>query len=160
MAGRHLIVHLFNSPIKSCVPVFLIHVVITSSALIPKPDPVILYLCWVLFKNLIDGQNLPIALLHFLQLPQVIPELRFGTDLIGGPKLHAVDLGMLIRLRRQSSSHNLVLVIPESNHSHTRLEREAAADCCTTITNRQENHCSLSVSLALSSGALLGMVLV
>lgn len=24
-------------------------------------------------NNLIDGQNLPIALLHFLQLPQVIP---------------------------------------------------------------------------------------
>lgn len=24
-------------------------------------------------NNLVDGQNLPIALLHFLQLPQVIP---------------------------------------------------------------------------------------
>lgn len=38
------------------------------------------------------------------------PELGFGTNLVGGPELHSVNLGMLILFCGQSSSHNLVLV--------------------------------------------------
>lgn len=117
MTGSHLSVHLLNSTIQSSVTVFLVHVVITSSTLIPQPNPIILDCGWVLLKNLIDCQHLTIALLDFLKLPQKIPELRFGANLICGPELHAVDLRMLIGLRRESSPHNLVLVKPESNHS-------------------------------------------
>lgn len=116
MTGSHLSVHLLNSTIQSSVTVFLVHVVITSSTLIPQPNPIILDCGWVLLKNLIDCQHLTIALLDFLKLPQKIPELGFGANLIRGPELHAVDLRMLIALRRESSPHNLVLVKPESNH--------------------------------------------
>lgn len=39
-----------------------------------------------------------------------IPELGFGTDLVGGPEFHAVDLRMLIGFGRKSPSHHLVLM--------------------------------------------------
>ena len=52
MAGSHLSVHLLNSTIQSSVTVFLVHVVITSSTLIPQPNPIILDCGWVLLKNL------------------------------------------------------------------------------------------------------------
>lgn len=48
----HLGVHLFHSPIKGGVTVFLVHVVITSSALIPQPNTIVLDCCRVLLKNL------------------------------------------------------------------------------------------------------------
>ena len=52
MTGSHLSVHLLNSTIQSSVTVFLVHVVITSSTLIPQPNPIILDCGWVLLKNL------------------------------------------------------------------------------------------------------------
>jgi len=39
-----------------------------------------------------------------------IPELGFGSDLVGSPKLHPINLGMLIRFRRKSPPHDLVLM--------------------------------------------------
>ena len=39
-----------------------------------------------------------------------IPELGLGTDLIGGPELHSVNLGMLIGFGWKSSPDNLVLM--------------------------------------------------
>jgi hypothetical protein len=90
---------------------------------------------------LVDGEHLPVALLHLLQLPQEvparaeeqpvgnprrttlsrleictkrcnegIPELALGADLIGGPELHAIDLGMLVAGRRQRATHHLILM--------------------------------------------------
>ena len=46
VARSHLIVHLFNSAVKCCVTILLVHVVITSSALVPQPDTVVLDNSW------------------------------------------------------------------------------------------------------------------
>eukprot|EP01018_Ginkgo_biloba_P004858 Gb_05344 [translate_table: standard] len=70
----HLIVHLRNRPIKCCVTILFVHVVVPSSTLIPKPDTIILDLGWLFLKDLIDSKYLPIALFHLLQLPQKVPE--------------------------------------------------------------------------------------
>jgi hypothetical protein len=48
-----------------------------------------------------------------------LPELALGSDLVGGPQLHAVDLGMLIAGRRQRTTHHLVLM-----ELHKREQRE------------------------------------
>ena len=40
------------------------------------------FLCWVLLKDLINSKHLPIALLNLLQLPQKIPELGLGVNLV------------------------------------------------------------------------------
>jgi len=90
--------------------------VITSSTLVPQPNTIILDLSRALLINLIDCKHLTVALLDLLKLPQKIPELGFGPNLIGGPEFHAEDLGMLLGLRRESSSHNLVLMEPEIHH--------------------------------------------
>lgn len=47
-------------------------------------------------NNLINGKDLPIALLNLLQLSQEVSELGFGPNLIDGPKLHPVNLRVLI----------------------------------------------------------------
>ena len=47
------------------------------------------------------------------------PELAFGADLVGGPELHAVDLGVLIARRRKRTPHHLVLM-----ELHARDSRE------------------------------------
>ena len=38
------------------------------------------------------------------------PELALGANLVGGPELHTVDLGVLIAGGRQSATHHLVLM--------------------------------------------------
>jgi len=58
MAGCHLIIHLLYSTIESDVSILLVHVVVTSSALVPHPNAKVLDGCWVFFKDLIDCQNL------------------------------------------------------------------------------------------------------
>jgi len=52
MTRCHFVVHLFNSTVQSSISVFLVHVVITSPALIPQPNPVVLYLGRIFLKNL------------------------------------------------------------------------------------------------------------
>lgn len=56
VARSHLGVHVLNSTIQSSITVLLVHVVITSSTLIPQPDTIVLDLCWVLLKNLQANQ--------------------------------------------------------------------------------------------------------
>ena len=47
------------------------------------------------------------------------PELGLGADLVGGPELHAVDLGVLIAGGRQRATHHLVLMeLRARNQSH------------------------------------------
>lgn len=48
----HLSVHVFYSTVESSVPVFLVHVVITGSALISQPNSVVLDRCWTFLKYL------------------------------------------------------------------------------------------------------------
>ena len=52
VARSHLSVHLFNTTIQSSITVLLVHVMVTSSTLIPQPDTIILYLGRVLLKDL------------------------------------------------------------------------------------------------------------
>lgn len=52
VARSHLIVHMFDSSVESCVPVLLVHVVVTSSTLISQPDPIVLDLGRFSLKNL------------------------------------------------------------------------------------------------------------
>ena len=108
---------------------------------------------------LVDGQDLAVALLNLLQLPQEVPahsqqqyvnrrpaskmgknnpstrkpegiahidggspELALGADLVGGPELHAVDLGVLIAGRRQRAPHHLVLMELHTCESRQRIK--------------------------------------
>lgn len=52
VARSHFIVHLLDSTIESSVTVFLVHVVVTSSALISQPNSIVLDLGWFSLKNL------------------------------------------------------------------------------------------------------------
>lgn len=53
----HLSVHLLNSTIQSGITVLLVHVMITSSALVSQPNAVVLDCRRVLLKNLQKGQQ-------------------------------------------------------------------------------------------------------
>lgn len=48
----HLSVHLFNSTIQGGITKLLVHVVITSSALVAQPNTIVVDLGWVLLKYL------------------------------------------------------------------------------------------------------------
>jgi len=126
VTGGHLVVHLLHSTIQGGVTVLLVHVVVTCSALVTQPDAVVLDCGRVALKDLVDGENLSVALLHLLELPQEVPELGLGADLVGGPELHSVDLGVLIAGGRQRAAHHLVLMEPVGDH-FGKLARPAAA---------------------------------
>jgi hypothetical protein len=49
------------------------------------------------------------------------PELALGADLVGGPELHAVDLGVLIAGRRERAPHHLVLMELHTCESRQRI---------------------------------------
>jgi hypothetical protein len=71
-----------------------------------------------------------IAFLNLLQLPQEIPEFGFGTNFIGCPKLHAVNLRVLIGFRWKTPSDDPVLVKLCLNHFYDeqRFRLRLAAD--------------------------------
>lgn len=52
MTRCHFVVHLFNSTVQSSISVFLVHVVITGSALISQPNSIVLDLGRIFLKNL------------------------------------------------------------------------------------------------------------
>ena len=52
VSGCHLSVHLLNGSVQGSVTVLLVHVVVSSSALVPQPDSEVLDGCWVLLKDL------------------------------------------------------------------------------------------------------------
>lgn len=52
VARSHLSVHLFNRAIQCGVAIFLVHVVISSSALVSQPNSIVVYLGGILLKNL------------------------------------------------------------------------------------------------------------
>jgi len=90
--------------------------VVTCPALVTKPDAIVLDCGRVTLKYLVDSENLTVALLNLLELPQKVPELGFGADLVGSPQLHPVDLGVLISGGWQRATHHLVLMEPVGNH--------------------------------------------
>lgn len=53
----HLGVHLLHSTIQSSVTVFLVHVVVTCSALVTQPDAIVLDCGWVTLEDLRDIQQ-------------------------------------------------------------------------------------------------------
>ena len=57
VSGRHLGVHLLNGTVQGSVTVLLVHVVVSSSALVPQPDSKVLDRCRVLFKDLQTNQH-------------------------------------------------------------------------------------------------------
>jgi hypothetical protein len=57
--------------------------------------------------------------IYKMRCDEVSPELALGTDLVGGPELHPVDLGMFIAGRRQGTTHHLVLM---ELHKHEHRE--------------------------------------
>jgi len=133
VAGSHLCVHLLNRTIEGGVTVLLVHVVVSSPALVTQPDTKVLDCGGVLLKNLVEGEDLAVALLNLLQLSEEVPELGLGSDLVGCPELHAVNLGLLIGRRRQAPPDHLVLVEPERDHlcrsCRNRCAWIAAARC-------------------------------
>lgn len=52
VSRRHLSVHLLDSSVQSGVSILFVHVVITSSTLVPKPYAKVLDCCWVLLEYL------------------------------------------------------------------------------------------------------------
>lgn len=77
----HLIVHMFYCTIQSCVPVLLIHIVITSSTLVSQPNPIIIDLSRILLKNLkLEYYS---ECVRFFQMPpnqQVDQETQLNTN--------------------------------------------------------------------------------
>ena len=57
VARSHLGVHLLHSTVESCVTELLVHVVVSSSALVTQPDTVVLNLRGVLLENLQDKEH-------------------------------------------------------------------------------------------------------
>lgn len=54
-----------------------------------------------------------------------LPELRLGPDLVGRPQLHAKDLRMLLRWRRECPTHNLKLMKLHRNKKRKQTSTRA-----------------------------------
>lgn len=56
VSRSHLVVHLFHSTVESGVTIFLVHVMVPSSALVPQPDAIVLDFGRILLKDLQGNQ--------------------------------------------------------------------------------------------------------
>ena len=88
----------------------LVHVVCTTARVVANPDTKVLDLQRLALKNLRNTNDLAVRLLHFLELPEEVPETRFGDNLARGEDAHTVELGGRLSLGGQMAANDLVFL--------------------------------------------------
>lgn len=81
----------------------------SGTRVVTQPDSVVLdALEFVGLGDQFGFHNLTTSLLDLLQFLQVVPELGFGHNFVGGEKTHAVQLRIGVLGGGQGSTHNSV----------------------------------------------------
>lgn len=120
--GGHLVVHLIYGTSTSGVPVLLVKVVDASSRSVAEIDAEVLDSGGLPLFNLVDGEELTLGLLDLLQLAHEIPEARLGNDVILSKNAHTVHLGVGVRIGRDTTTDDLVLVVGLERMNNIRTQ--------------------------------------
>lgn len=107
----HVTVHLIYCACARYVTVLLVQVVVVVSALITQPDAIILHYAWVAFFHFVDAEQLTMRMLNFAKGTKIMPESRFGNDVICGKQAHSINFRIWILGRRLVATHNNIFVI-------------------------------------------------
>lgn len=110
VAGSHILVERVDGLTSGHSTVLLVHVVSTGARVVTDPHSKVLDLCGVLLKDLVDGHNLSGGLLDSAESSQEVPETRLGDHGVGSKDSHAVQLGLLLDLARETAANDLILV--------------------------------------------------
>ena len=92
------------------ISVFSVHIVATSSWIVPQPNAIIFHFCIrFILLNFSDVNNFPSWFLNLLQLSGEIPEPGFCHDFIGSKDCHLVQRRIGILRRWQFLADNSIL---------------------------------------------------
>jgi hypothetical protein len=131
VAGSHVLVQGFDGVGSAEFTELLVHVVGAGARVVTDPDTEVLDLGRTLLGDLCDAlvssyvsratsilgytydveaDDFTVGLLDLLQLGEEVPETRLGHNCVRGEDAHAVQLGRRVRLGRQVTPDDLVLV--------------------------------------------------
>ena len=110
VAGSHVLVEALYGISTSEFTELLVHVVGTGTRVVTDPDTEVLDLQRALLVDDVKTDDLAVGFLDFLELRKEVPEARLGHNCVRGEDAHAVQLGRRVRLSRQMTPDDLVLV--------------------------------------------------
>ena len=110
MPCRHITVQRIHRLRPRHLPIFLVHVVRTTSRVISNPHTKVLHFQWSLLVEHVERDDLAVRLLDFSELHQEVPEARLGDYSVGSEYAHAVEFGGRVGVGREVAADDLVLV--------------------------------------------------
>jgi hypothetical protein len=121
MSPSHVIVHLTDGTSEGDIPVFLVHIVSTTSASVAQPDGEVLDLSRVFIEDLSNIKHFTASWLSLSERLHIVPELGLSDDLIAGEYLHSVDLRAWVLRSRGGTTNELVQVHLDKRMENTCL---------------------------------------
>ena len=109
VVSGHFGVELADCTVQGHISVFLVHVVVSSSGLIPEDDTEGLDVVGLALKNLVDGEDLSLGALGLELSSQVVPEFGLCDDVVAGEQTDGVNLGIGVLLGGQLAAEHEVL---------------------------------------------------
>lgn len=109
VVSGHFCVELADCTVQGHISVFLVHVVVSSSGLIPENDTEGLHVVGLALENLVDGKDLSLGALGLELSSQVVPEFGLCNDVVAGEETDGVNLGVSILLGGQLAAKHEVL---------------------------------------------------
>ena len=109
MVAAHFHVELTDCSVERNISVLFVHVMNSGSRLISEHNSECFNVVGSLLKNLIDREDLSLSTLGLELLPQMVPEFRFGDNLIASEEANGIDFGIRVLLSGEFPSHHQVL---------------------------------------------------
>ena len=94
----HLSVELTDGTVEGDVSELLVHVVVSSSGLIPQDDAEGLDVIGSPFEDFIDGQDLSLGSLGLVLTTEMVPELGLGNDFVASEQSDSIYFGVGVLL--------------------------------------------------------------
>ena len=98
MVTGHLSVELTDSTVERYISELLVHVVVSSSGLIPQNNAEGLDVIGSLFIDFVDGQDLSLGSFGLELTTEMVPELGFGNDFVASKESDSIyfRVGLLL----------------------------------------------------------------
>lgn len=110
MVTGHVHVELADGTVEGDISVFFVHVVDSGSGLVSEHNTKCFHMVGSLLVDLINGQDLTLSCFGLKLASQMIPELRFGHNLIISKEPQSIYFRTWVLLSRDFPSHHQVLI--------------------------------------------------
>jgi len=105
----HLSVKLADSTVEGDISELLVHVVVSSSGLIPQDNAEGLDVVGSSFEDFVDGQDLSLSSFSFVLTTEMVPELALGNDFVDSEQSDSIYFWVGVLLGGEFAAEDEIL---------------------------------------------------